>query len=470
MTTGYVGTSESNAVIHGRARIERVCRSRRDLAEIHPDDRTAVMKTIESAASGQRMDRVAYRVVWPDGSIHWVEAIGRVLLDESGAAQRAMGVCVDFTDRKAADDALKSGEARLQAILDNTTAVIYMKDVQSRYITVNRQWETLFHCSRENIIGKSDFDIFPENFVLRFQANNAHVRKTGLAMSFEEIAPHDDGLHSYVSVKFPIKHDNGEVWAIGGVSTDITELKKVTEALRTERELLKGLIEVQENEKQTICCDIHDGVIQYAAGALMQLEAFRRAHFADAGMALVDDAITSLRRTVNEGRRVIRGVRPAVLDDSGVLAGIEDLIDQLSSSTLQAEFVYDPPFDRLPKAIETAIYRVVQEALTNAKKHSGAARARVELRRDLDTVYVEVRDWGRGFDVHAARNLTFGLIGMSERMALLGGDCVIESQPGAGTRVVVRLPIPTDDLPAQATNQLEASHDGQPSQTSLGTT
>ena len=223
-------------------------------------------------------------------------------------------------------------------------------------------------------------------------------------------------------------------------------MKNAEAALRNEQELLRKLIEVQENEKQLLCQEFHDGLIQYAVGALMLLEGYQRNHSPTNDSANIDAAIVSLRKGVEDGRRAIRGIRPSVLDDSGLEVAIADLIDQFSPSGIMVTSKCDPDIGRLPKTIQTTVYRVVQESLNNARKHSGTDVVRIELSKIKDDLQLEIRDFGCGFDVESARKRGFGLRGMIERVRLLGGECTIESEHDVGTRVSVRLPVPTIDV------------------------
>jgi signal transduction histidine kinase len=207
--------------------------------------------------------------------------------------------------------------------------------------------------------------------------------------------------------------------------------------------LPNSLLETQEREKQTLCYEIHDGMIQYATGALLLLDGYRRSHPTANDADTLTRVSDGLRQTVEEGRRVIRGLRPTVLDEAGVVAGLEDLVDQTTATGLHVDFHNNAHLERLPKALETAIYRTVQEALTNASKHSGSDRVLVELERRNGDVCLEIQDFGRGFDVRAPRGTSLGLLGMTERVRLLGGECKIESRPNAGTRITARIPLVT---------------------------
>jgi two-component system NarL family sensor kinase len=209
--------------------------------------------------------------------------------------------------------------------------------------------------------------------------------------------------------------------------------------------LLRNLIDVQESEKQFICYEFHDGLVQYAAGCLMTLESLPRAHFPEKSSATIEKVVANLRRGIEDGRRVIRGIRPTVLDDMGIRAALEDLIDQLPPSQIAVELNFDATIGRLERSLEATAYRVVQEALHNAQKHSGSDRVRIAVRQAGSEIEIVVQDDGCGFDLARARQSGFGLLGMNERVRLVNGRCRIQSEVGQGTRIAVRLPLASNN-------------------------
>jgi PAS domain S-box-containing protein len=152
---------------------------------------------------------------------------GELEIGQAIAAHAALAI-----QRKRAELACARSEQRLQAILDNSAAVIFLKDLQGRYVLVNRRFEELFHVSGADVVGRTNYDIFPAEVADRFQANDRSALAAGKPISVEEYVPHDDGVHSYISVKFPLSGPDGAVTGVCGIATDITERKQLETASR----------------------------------------------------------------------------------------------------------------------------------------------------------------------------------------------------------------------------------------------
>ena len=149
-------------------------------------------------------------------------------------------------------------EERLRAIMDNASAVIFLKDTQGRYLHVNKRYEDLFHVSNEQLQGKTDFDMFAHEVAQALTRNDQAVIQTGGPIEIEETVPHDDGLHAYISVKFPLRNAAGEIYAVCGISTDITERKKA----EAERESLQAQLRDSNETYRAILATSHDGFWQ----------------------------------------------------------------------------------------------------------------------------------------------------------------------------------------------------------------
>jgi PAS domain S-box-containing protein len=154
------------------------------------------------------------------------------------------GLLGNFSDRlRASHERVRRREAQLDAILDNSTAVIYLKDRKGRYMLVNRRFEELFHVQRDTVIGKTDHDVFPVYLADGFRANDRRVLKERRALETEEIAPHDDGNHTYISVKFPLFDATGEPYGVCGISTDITSRKRAEQELKESKDRIGQIID-----------------------------------------------------------------------------------------------------------------------------------------------------------------------------------------------------------------------------------
>ncbi|KKO20114.1 MAG: PAS domain-containing protein [Candidatus Brocadia sp.] len=128
----------------------------------------------------------------------------------------------EITEHKRFAEALRKSKEQSQAILDNTSAVIYLKDTSCRYLLINRQYEKLFHVTKEEVVGKTDYDLFPKENADAFRLNDQKVLETRRSMVVKELAPHDDGMHTYISLKFPMYDTVEGLYGVCGISTDIT--------------------------------------------------------------------------------------------------------------------------------------------------------------------------------------------------------------------------------------------------------
>ena len=199
------------------------------LGLIHPEDRDRVAKVLrEHRDVPGPFPPLEYRVRDKRGSWRHLEAVGENLLQDPAVG----GIVInarDITERRLAEEALRESRENLQAILDNTTAVIYVKDARGRYVLVNRRFEELFHTTKDRVVGKTDHDFFPEESADAFRKNDLEVLRSETPLEAEETVWQDDGVHTYVSVKFPLRGPDGSPYATCGISTDITRRKETEE-------------------------------------------------------------------------------------------------------------------------------------------------------------------------------------------------------------------------------------------------
>lgn len=253
-----------------------------------------------------------------------------------------------------------------------------------------------------------------------------------------------DGTYRWVLVRGVAVHDDkGNPDRMMGTEVDVTDRRRVEEQARQEQETLRAVLDLYKYERQLLGYEIHDGLAQDLAAALFALQALE--HLPDKNgpeaIHFRESASRLIRRGLGEARRLIGNIQPPVLKDSGVNEAIRSLVnDWAEQGGPQIEYFCDDAIGRLASPLEYAIYRIVQESLTNAVRHSQSPRIEVRLVSIADCVRLSVQDWGVGFRPESIDGKRYGLRGIHERAQLLGGRAEIHSQPGAGTRICVELP------------------------------
>jgi signal transduction histidine kinase len=219
------------------------------------------------------------------------------------------------------------------------------------------------------------------------------------------------------------------------VAVDLTE--------RVSRDAVRRVVEAQELERKRVARELHDETGQALTSILLGLKSIERHLATNEGRAALTALRDQVAATLQDVRRLARELRPAALDDFGLVPALERLAGTVGEQAgVRVDLEARLDTERLPPEVETTVYRIVQEALTNVVKHADADHVSVVVRRDERGVVALVEDDGRGFD--PGRNATggLGLVGMRERVALVGGRMTVEAVPGSGTTLVVEVPLP----------------------------
>ena len=379
--------------------------------------------------------------------------------NDKGETYRSLAVSIDVTERRKAEKALQAAQKKLEhytrnlerkvrkrtheitSFLEYTPAVVYMKDAKGRYMLVNTRYEKLFDVSMNEIRNKKDHEILPKKVADQFKKNDNRVLMEKHSFQVEETICQCNGLHTYLSVKFPIYDGKGVIIGVGGIATDITELKNTQDQLVR---LSGSIIDSQEKERTCLARELHDELGQVLTALNMDavwlqnrlrekdIKATERAE----GMRKLID------RTIKEVRNMSHRLRPGVLDHLGLMAALEWYIEDFQRHTgISCIFNYeDIPI--IDGAVATAAYRIVQEALTNVARHSAAKRVVVSLLIIDETLRVSVEDSGRGFNSENYNKFKgLGLAGMRERATLVRGKLEVSSKPNKGTRVDLTVPL-----------------------------
>ena len=198
----------------------------------------------------------------------------------------------------------------------------------------------------------------------------------------------------------------------GQLRHEIKERRRAEELLLKEQRYLRYMLELQERDRQMVSYEIHDGLVQQLAAAMMQFEMFSRAtgHKAKAVWKTFETGVQMLSESMREARRLINGLRSPILDELGVVAAVEDLISQNSDQEKpEIDFVHHLDCERLAPSLEYVVFRIVQESLTNARRYSRSERVLVRLSQRDDDIRIEVQDWGIGFNPRKVGDGHFGL-------------------------------------------------------------
>ncbi len=366
-----------------------------------------------------------------------------------GGRRFMIGLARDVTERNRLQKTLEESEQKLRAILDHTYQFIGLMTPEGILMKANKSALAFSGVPEEEILGKLFWETpwWTHSPALQEELRDAVKRAAAgdfVRMEATHLAANGD-LHWIDFSLKPVKDETGHVIFLIPEGRDVTEYKRMDEALRRERQSLRDLLDLHERDRKLVAYEIHDGLAQQLAGAIFKFQAFEQLRDSDpdAARAVFDDAIRAIREAMAETRRLIGDLRPPVFDELGVVAAVEYLITELRrQGGPEIEFVHPEEWERIATPLESAMFRVVQEGLTNACRYGQSEKVRVELRREGDRVHVEVRDWGIGFDPANIESGHYGIQGICERARLLGGTARIETAPGQGTRIHVELPVP----------------------------
>ena len=423
-------------------------------SRVHPDDRDAVARAIDSARDNRQSYTAEFRVTPNNGDVRWVIAKGKFYYGSNGEPERMLGLAVDVTEHYRTQELLRESEGRFRLVANTAPVMIWMAGPDTLFTYFNNPWLDLTGRSLEVELGNGWADsVHPEDSNICLQTySEAFNRHEPFNMTYR--LRRKDGEYRWVfNIGVP-RFDSGRSF-LGyiGSCIDITERKLAEEALST---VSRRLVQAQEQERIRIARELHDDINQRLALAQVDIE----------GLCVNSpDSLAELKERLervkgrlsdisSEVQAISHRLHSSKLEYLGLVAASKSFCREMAGrQKISIEFQADGIPREVPQDVSLTLFRVLQESLQNVTKHSSAQHVDVHLRGISGEVQLTVRDDGNGFDVDAALETHgLGLISMRERVSLVKGAIVIESKPIGGTQITVRVPIPATDAVRQATS------------------
>jgi len=409
---------------------------------IYPEDQALVWEAVADARQKREPFTAEFRVLHLDGTVRWVTEGGQFYYSANGDAVRMLGMAVDITERKQAEQALREGEERFRLVANTAPVLIWMSGTDKLCNYVNQRWLEFTGRPLEDELGNGWAEgVHPEDLKGCMDTyTQAFDRREYFQMEYR-LRRHDGQYRWLSAIGVPRFNPDHSFAGYIGSCTDVTEHKLAEESLA---DMGRKLIEAHEEERTWIARELHDDVNQRMALLAVELDRWNQ-QLPPSAVELHDHihhAIQRLSNIATDIQALSHRLHSSKLEYLGLVAAAKSFCRELSEQH-QAEIDFrDMAMPRgVPKEISLCLFRVLQEALQNAMKYSGVRHIKVELRGTEGEIQLTVSDLGIGFDPQdAIHRRGLGLISMRERMQLVRGEISIKSQPGSGTTIHARVP------------------------------
>jgi PAS domain S-box-containing protein len=375
----------------------------------------------------------------------------KVCAPTSQSRQQSAGIDVaiaEITGNQAQEllrqkEALRAAERKYRQIIENAGEGIFQSTPEGCYLMANPALARMHGFSSPDELIRSRRDISREIYVDPTKRDEFKrlLEQHGVVRDFEHEMYRKDGSRIWISVNArAVRDETGKVLYYEGTAQDITKRKRAEEAART---YSRRLIEAQEAERRRISRELHDQVGQILTAVKINLHTLQQKCVAADIVASIEDNMRVIDEAVDQVRDLSVDLRPHLLDDFGLVIALRWYLGrQTKRCGVLAELITESlaEDDRFPSELETACFRIVQEAVTNVVRHASASRVSVVIERAGAELTLWISDNGAGFDMRVLRNgaATLGLRGMEERAQALGGSFTIESAPQMGTEICAR--------------------------------
>jgi PAS domain S-box-containing protein len=399
-----------------------------------------IMPYIERAFAGQATEVPPVRYE-PDATIpnvsdvahRWVQAYIYPVKDAGGGIQEIVLVHEDITERREAEEERQRAEEKYRSIFENAVEGIFQTTVQGRFLTANPAMARMFGYDSPEELLEAISSVGDQLYVEpeRREEFNRLARRDGYVSGFEAQLLRKDGTPVWISANArAVYGDEGDLLGYEGTVENISERKRAEEALR----------EIREAERRRIARELHDVVLQDLTYALQSMQVAKRMPEAAGRTGDTDQQLEALKRAVGGLREAIYDLRLESARERPLIRAVASIVElnRQIGEGCEFELIVDEGFPTgLSGSSGVEVVRVVQEALANVRRHSGAEHAVVTLGAAGGEILVEVEDDGRGFGPETSFGM--GLMGMRERVLTLGGKLEVEGREGAGTRVFLRV-------------------------------
>ncbi|GFO54940.1 hypothetical protein GMSM_19470 [Geomonas sp. Red276] len=414
------------------------------MPDAHPEDLPLVLERLSTLSCDNPVVTVENRVHTGSGEVRWMQFVNRGIFDEKGRLVETQGVGRDVTERKLAEEALKVSEERLGLALAASGMGVWEWDRVTGQVHRSRECAELFGG------GASDRSL--DWFTRTIHPDDLPRVMAGAGRALDERGDYREEyrvIRCDGEIRWMVDHGRarldgqGRPRSLYGTTQDITDLKRMETSLRN---LSRRLVEIDEETRKKLAAEIHDEMGRDLTTLGLHWALMKEMLSDDSRRILgsrLDDATALLKSLTRNLRTMMVNLRPPVLDDYGLTVALTWYAEFFSEkSGLPISVVCADPFPRLTQECETALFRIAQEALTNAAKHAEAGKVTVTLRREKGMLTLSVADDGRGFGLAAPPRKEGGGWGtaiMRERAMTIGGRFCMESSPGKGCSVTVEL-------------------------------